>query len=253
MDLQLAGLRALVTGGTKGIGRAVVEGLAAEGASVAFCARTESAVESAVAELTGQGANVVGGAVDVGDGPSLAAWVQDAAGSLGGLDIVVTNVSALAIGPSEENWQASFDVDMMHTVRTVEAAMPFLEQSVSPSITVVSSVSAREIDFAADAYGSMKAALVHYAQAQAYQLAGKGIRVNSICPGNTFVEGGVWHQIQGGNPDLYRDALALNPTGRMAKPEEIAYAVIMLASPRASFVTGTNVVVDGALTRGVQL
>jgi NAD(P)-dependent dehydrogenase (short-subunit alcohol dehydrogenase family) len=253
MDLQLAGLRALVTGGTKGIGRAIVEGLVAEGASVAFCARTESDVEGAVAELTDQGANVVGGAVDVGNGPSLAAWVRDAAGSLGGLDIVVTNVSALAIGSSEENWQTSFDVDMMHTVRTVEAAMPFLEESASPSITVVSSVSAREIDFAAAAYGSMKAALVHYAQAQAYLLAGKGIRVNSICAGNTFFEGGVWHRIQGSDPDLFRDALSLNPTGRMAKPEEIAYAVVMLSSPRASFVTGTNVVVDGALTRGVQL
>lgn len=253
MDLRLTGLRALVTGGTKGIGRAIVEGLAAEGASVAFCARTQSDVEDAVADLTGKGANVVGGAVDVGDGPSLAAWVRDAADALGGLDIVVTNVSALAIGPSEENWRASFDVDMMHTVRTVEAAMPLLEQSASPAITIVSSVSAREIDFAADAYGSMKAALVHYAQAQAYQLADKGIRVNSVSPGNTFFEGGVWHQIQDGNPDLFRDALALNPTGRMAKPEEIAYAVIMLSSPRASFVTGTNVVVDGALTRGVQL
>jgi 3-oxoacyl-[acyl-carrier protein] reductase len=253
MDLQLAGLRALVTGGTRGIGRAIVEGLAAEGASVAFCARTESDVESAVAELTAKGADVIGGAVDVADGPSLAAWVTDAAGSLGGLDIVVTNVSALAIGATEENWRASFEVDMMHTVRTVEAAMPFLEQSSAPSVTVVSSVSAREIDFAHAAYGSMKAALVHYAQAQAYQLAGKGIRVNSVCPGNTFFEGGVWNQIQEGNPDLYRDALALNPTGRMAKPEEIAYPIVMLASPRASFVTGTNVVVDGALTRGVQL
>lgn len=253
MDLQLAGLRALVTGGTRGIGRAIVEGLAAEGASVAFCARTESDVEAAVAELTAKGATVLGGAVDVADGPSLAAWVADSAGSLGGLDIVVTNVSALAIGASEENWRASFEVDMMHTVRTVEAAMPFLEQSSAPSVTVVSSVSAREIDFAHAAYGTMKAALVHYAQAQAYELAGKGIRVNSVCPGNTFFEGGVWNQIQDGNPDLYRDALALNPTGRMAKPEEIAYPIVMLASPRASFVTGTNIVVDGALTRGVQL
>ncbi|TNC18813.1 SDR family NAD(P)-dependent oxidoreductase [Amycolatopsis alkalitolerans] len=253
MDLQLAGLRALVTGGTKGIGRAIVDGLVAEGASVAFCARTESDVDTAVEELTAKGATVVGGAVDVGDGPSLAAWVQDAATSFGGLDIVVTNVSALAIGPTEENWRSSFEVDMMHTVRAVEAAMPFLEQSRSASVTVVSSVSGREVDFAHAAYGSMKAALVHYAQAQAFELAGKGIRVNSVCPGNTFFEGGVWSNIQQGDPDLYGKALALNPTGRMARPEEIAYGVIMLASPRASFISGTNLVIDGALTRGVQL
>ncbi|SFJ98185.1 3-oxoacyl-[acyl-carrier protein] reductase [Amycolatopsis sacchari] len=253
MDLRLAGLKALVTGGTKGIGRAIVGQLADEGAAVAFCARTESEVEATVGELTAAGATVLGGALDVADGPSLAAWVTDAAASLGGLDVVVTNVSALAIGPGEENWRASFDVDLMHTVRTVEAAMPFLERSTAPSIVVVSSVSAREIDFAAAAYGTMKAALVHYAQAKAYELAGKGIRVNSVCPGNTFFEGGVWERIQHGDPKLYDEALGLNPTGRMATPEEVAYAVTMLASPRASFITGTNLVVDGALTRGVQL
>lgn len=253
MDLQLAGLRAVVTGGTKGIGRAVVEQLAAEGAAVAFCARTESDVEKTVSELTATGATVVGGAVDVADGPSLAAWVGDAATELGGLDIVVASVSALAIGPEEEKWRSSFEVDMLHTVRVVDAAMPYLEKSEAASIVVVSSVSGREIDFAAPAYGSMKAALIHYAQGLAFHLAGKGIRANSVSPGNTYFPGGIWNQVKDGNPELYSQALGLNPTGRMARPEEIAYAVTMLASPRASFITGTNLVVDGALTRGVQL
>jgi 3-oxoacyl-[acyl-carrier protein] reductase len=252
MDLQLNGLRAVVTGGTKGIGRAVVESLAAEGVSVAFCARTEADVEATVAEVAATGSKVIGGAVDVADGPSLAAWVQDAATELGGLDIVVANVSALAIGPEEEKWQSSFDVDMMHTVRVVNAAMPHLERSRSASIVVVSSVSGREVDFATPAYGPMKAALIHYAQSLAFQLAGKGIRANSVSPGNTFFPGGVWNQIKDGNPELYQEALALNPTGRMGTPEEIAYAVTMLASPRASFISGTNLVADGALTRGVQ-
>ena len=98
----------------------------------------------------------------------------------------------------------------------------------------------------------MKAALVHYTSGLAYQQAGK-VRANAVSPGNTYFDGGVWHGIEEGNPDLYATALGLNPTGRMGRPEEIAYGVIMLASPRASFITGTHLVVDGALTRGVQL
>lgn len=253
MDLQLDGRRALVTGGTKGIGRAVVEALAAEGAAVAFCARTEDDVQTAVAELSTSGATVTGRAVDVADGPALTAWVEDVARELGGLDIVVCNVSALAFGTTEEHWRSSFEVDLMHTTRVVDTALPFLERSECGSIVAVSSVSGRELDFTAPPYGAMKAALVHYTQGLAYRLAGKGIRANTVSPGNTFFEGGVWHQIKDNNPGLFEESLALNPTGRMGTPEEMAYAVTMLASPRASFINGTNLVVDGALTRGVQL
>jgi 3-oxoacyl-[acyl-carrier protein] reductase len=252
VDLQLAGLRALVTGGTKGIGRAIVEVLADEGASVALCARTDSDVVEAVEQLRGLGANVIGSAVDVGDGPALTQWVSDSAAELGGLDIVVANVSALAIGEKEENWRKSFEVDMLGTVRLVNAALPMLEKSSAPSIVTVSSVSGREIDFAAGPYGTFKAAIVHYTQGLAYQLAAKGIRANTVSPGNTYFPGGVWENIEQNDPELFNRALALNPTGRMAKPEEIARAAVFLASPAASFVTGTNLVVDGALTRGVQ-
>jgi 3-oxoacyl-[acyl-carrier protein] reductase len=252
MDLQLAGLRALVTGGTKGIGRATVEALAAEGTSVALCARTDSEVKATVRALEDSGARVIGEAVDVADGAALTEWVGRAAAELGGLDIVVSNVSALAIGPDEANWRASFDVDLMHTVRLVNAAMPHLERSQAGAVIVVSSVSGREIDFAAASYGAIKAALIHYAQGLAYELAPKGIRANSVSPGNTFFPGGTWNQLQDNNPELYAHALGLNPTGRMGTPEEIAYAVTMLASPRASFITGTNLVADGALSRGVQ-
>ncbi|MGW3624916.1 SDR family NAD(P)-dependent oxidoreductase [Streptomyces sp. NPDC000880] len=253
MDLQLAGLRALVTGGTKGIGRAIVESLVAEGASVALCARTESEVDATVEQLRGQDAKVIGRSLDVGDGPMLTEWVRDSAEGLGGLDIVVANVSALAIPNEEENWRKSFDVDMMGTVRLVDAAMPLLEKSSAPAIVTVSSVSGREIDFAAGPYGTFKAALIHYTQGLAHQLAAKGIRANTISPGNTYFPGGVWASIERDNPELFSEALALNPTGRMAAPEEIARAAVFLASPAASFITGTNLVVDGALTRGVQL
>jgi 3-oxoacyl-[acyl-carrier protein] reductase len=252
MDLGLAGMKALVTGGTKGIGRAVAEHFAAEGADVAICARNAAEVAEAVTALTACGIKATGRALDVADGPALTAWVQDAAGELGGLDIVVSNVSALAIGQDEASWQAEFSTDMMGTVRAVNTAMPFLEKSTAASVVVISSVSGREVDFAAGPYGVFKAALVHYAKGLSYQLAGKNIRVNTVSPGNTYFPGGVWEKIEHGNPSLFRAALALNPTGRMACPEEIARAVVFLASPMASFVTGTNLVVDGALTRGVQ-
>lgn len=253
MDLGLGGLRALVTGGTRGIGRAIVHGLAAEGAAVSFCARTSVDVTSTVEELTQDGHTAMGHAADVADAASMQEWVEHSAVELGGLDIVVANVSALAIPDDEANWRTSFDVDMMGTVRLVNAAMPYLEEGTASSIVTVSSVSGREIDFAAGPYGTFKAAITHYTQGLAYQLADKGIRANSVCPGNTYFEGGIWHSAQGDDPNLYQHALSLNPTGRMADPAEIARPVTFLASPAASFITGANLLADGALTRGVQL
>jgi 3-oxoacyl-[acyl-carrier protein] reductase len=253
MDLGLKGLKAVVTGGTKGIGRAIAQTLIAEGAHVAFCARHPEEVAATAAALASPGVTVLGRAVDVGDGPALAAFVQEAATALGGIDIVVANVSALAIGNDEAGWKSGFEVDMMGTVRLVNAAMPHLEASTQAAIVTISSVSAREIDFAAGPYGAFKAAIVHYTQGLAFHLAGKKIRANTVSPGNTYFPGGVWTQIEQGNPELFAQALALNPTGRMGTPQEMANAAAFLASPAASFITGTNLVVDGALTRGVQL
>jgi len=252
VDLGLSGKRALVTGATRGIGRAIADLLAAEGADVAICARNPDQVRETIAALGAEGITATGRAVDVADGPALKSWVDDAVSELGGLDIVVSNVSALAIGQDEASWNAGFGTDLMGAVRAVNAAMPHLEKSSCPAIVVISSVSGREVDFAAGPYGVFKAALIHYVKGLSYQLAGKNIRVNAVSPGNTYFPGGVWEKIEQGNPELFKTALALNPTGRMARPDEVARAVVFLASPAASFISGTNLVVDGALTRGVQ-
>lgn len=252
MDLGLKGLKAVVTGGTKGIGRAIVQTLAAEGADVSFCARNADEVARTVDEFSHYGVKVFGRVIDVADAAALASWVDDAKAAMGGIDIVVANVSALAIPNTEENWSLSFQVDMMGTVRLINAAMPYLERSAHASIVTISSVSGREIDFASGPYGAFKAAIIHYTQGLAYHLAGKPIRANSVSPGNTYFAGGVWDQIEQGNASLFKEAMALNPTGRMGTPQEMANAVAFLASPAASFVTGTNLVVDGALTKGVQ-
>jgi 3-oxoacyl-[acyl-carrier protein] reductase len=251
MDLQLDGRTALVTGGSRGIGRAVVEALAAEGATVAFCARSADGVRAAQEEMRSAGHDVHGTVVDIADGDALGAWVRDCAATHGRIDAVVANVSALAIPSSEENWAASFTTDMLGTVRFVEAALPSLEES-GGAIVTISSVSGREIDFAAGPYGTFKGAIVHYTQGLAYQLAGR-VRANTVSPGNVYFTGGVWESIEQNDPDLYAHALGLNPTGRMATPQEVARAVTFLASPAATFISGTNLVVDGALTRGVQL
>jgi 3-oxoacyl-[acyl-carrier protein] reductase len=252
MDLQLTGRRALVTGGTRGIGRAIVEQFVAEGASVAFCARTADAVKRTQDELTAGGAHVVGTALDVADAAALADWVTSTADGFGGIDIVVSNVSALAIPDEPDNWTASYEVDLMGAVRLVNAAMPYLEASDAASVVAVSSVSGREVDFAAGPYGTMKAALIHYMQGLANQLAVKGIRANSVSPGNTYFEGGVWQSIEQNQPEFFAVAMDLNPTKRMASPDEIARTVVFVASPASSRTSGANVLVDGALSRGVQ-
>jgi NAD(P)-dependent dehydrogenase (short-subunit alcohol dehydrogenase family) len=191
--------------------------------------------------------------VDVRDRAALTGWVEAAAERLGGLDAVVANVSALAIPDTEENWYTSFEVDLMHTVRLATAALPHLQASPNGSIVAISSVSGREADFAAGPYGTMKTAIVGFVSGLALQLAGRGVRANVVSPGNTYFDDGFWQNIERTVPELFSTALGLNPTGRMGRPEEMARAVVFLASPLSSFTTGTNLVVDGALTRGIQL
>lgn len=251
MDLGLKGKKVAVTGGSKGIGRAIAEGFAAEGAGVSICARNAAEVEATVASLKAKGVKAFGQALDVADGPALAAWVAAGADALGGLDALVCNVSALAVGDTAESWQKSFSVDMMHTVNAVQAAVPFLEKSSSGSIVLISSVSGFEVDFAAGSYGAIKAALIHYAKGLSRQLVGKGIRVNCVSPGNTYFDGGIWQNIEKNMPDLFASTLKVNPTGKFGTAEEVANGVVFISSPMASRISGTNLVIDGALTVAV--
>ena len=253
MDLGLKGLNAVVTGGSRGIGRHTAEIFAEEGANVAICARNANEVSAAATSLRAKGVQVFGAPVDVSDKAGIEDFVRESAKALGGIDILVANVSALAVEDNEEAWRKAFDTDMMHTVRAANAALPMLETSKHPAIVIISSVSGREVDFTGPAYGAFKAALIHYAQSLAYKLAPKLIRVNAVSPGNTYFDGGVWQKIERENPKFFAEALELNPTGRMATPQESARGVVFLASPASGFTTGTNLVIDGALTRGVQL
>jgi len=251
MDLGLKGKRAVVTGGSRGIGRAIAECFANEGADVAICARKENEVGEAAAALQAKGVKSFGRALDVANGPALSAWIAASAGMLGGIDALVCNVSALAVGDNAESWEKSFRIDMMHTVNAVAAAVPFLEKSACGSIVLISSVSGFEVDFAAGSYGAIKAALIHYAKGLSRQLVGKGIRVNCVSPGNTYFDGGIWQNIEKNMPDLFASTLKVNPTGKFGTPDEVARGVVFISSPAASRISGTNLVIDGALTVAV--
>ncbi len=252
MDLQLAGKTALVTGGTRGIGRAIVEAFAAEGANVAFCARNASEIARTEADLASYGVGVRGTVADMGDPGAVDRWVAEAAAEFGGLDAVVSNVSALDIADTAEAWENCLRVDLLGTVHLMKAALPYVELSDSPSLLAISSVSGREVDFASGPYGTVKSALIAYMAGLAFQLAGRGIRANTVSPGNTYHDGGVWQSIEAGNPELFKESMDLNPTQRMGTPQEIASTVVFVSSPLSSRTTGANILVDGGLSRGIQ-
>lgn len=252
MDLGLRGRKAIVTGATKGIGRAIVDLLAAEGCDIGLCARAEDEVEAATRELRTRGVNAVGEAVNVRDGDAYKAWLTKAVEQLGGCDIFIPNVSAGGGFDSEKNWVRNFEIDVMHTVRGAELLMPFLEKSGTGSIVIISSTNAVETFAAPMAYNAMKAALLTYGKQLAQHVGKKGVRVNSVSPGPIYFEGGAWEMIKGTQPKFYDWAVRQIPCGRMGTPEEIARVVAFIASPAASLIAGSNIVADNGFTKRVQ-
>lgn len=252
MELGLTGKRAIVTGGTRGIGRRVVDLLAAESCHVGFCARDAAQVAETAAALSSASGTIVGGAVDVTDDDGVRKWIAETAQALGGLDILVANASALAGAASAEAWRAGLEVDILGTARAVEAAMPFLEESGSASITAISSTAAVNTSGGVRAYSGVKAALINYMSGLSTNLGAKGIRANTVSPGAIFFEGGVWDTRKREAPAAYEAAVARCPLGRLGAPEEVANAVVFLASPAAGYISGTNLIVDGAATTRVQ-
>ncbi len=254
MDLGLAGKKALVLGGTRGIGRAIAETLAGEGVDIGLCARNGEQVSAAVAELEASGVRATGGAVDVTDAKALTDWIGSAADTLGGVDILVSNAGAMAQGNDLSAWKKNFELDILGAVTAFEAARPHLEKAADASgdaaFVIISSVSAAVAD-SAGSYGPVKAALIHMAKGLARDHAGRGIRVNVVSPGMVYFEGGVWHQVEQNMPDFFEKAMKRNPTGRCATPKDIANAAVFLASPASGYTTGSNLIIDGALSNRV--
>jgi len=253
MDLGLRGKVALVTGASRGLGRAMAEALADEGAYVSICARGADALNSTAKELAHFG--VMASVADVTDASQTAGWVAKTAGEFGAIDILVNNAGAAKPGglaeTSDDEWRAMFELNTFAAVRLARLCAPHMEKRGGGSIINIASIWGREAGGLLT-YNASKAAMISATKMLARELAPKNIRVNSIAPGSILYPGGSWERRFKENPAFERDFVSHElPAGRLGRPQEVAYAAVMLASPRASWITGACIPVDGAQGRSL--
>ncbi|MGE4304083.1 MAG: SDR family NAD(P)-dependent oxidoreductase [Novosphingobium sp.] len=252
MDLGLKGKKAILLGANGGIGRVVAHTLAKEGCDVAICGRSQGKVDKVVAELSKIGVKTYGEALDVSDAETVPAFVEKAAGELGGCDIFISFTS---VNPGEDTdaaWETVLGTDILPMRRGIAAARPFLAKSEDGSIVCISSTGAVEEFMGVQPYNALKAAVINYSAALSQALAAEGVRANCITPGPVWTEDGPWPQIKEGAPEFFDQIVGAIPAGRMTTGEELANAIVFTASPACKAMTGANIVVDGAFTKRVQ-
>ncbi len=248
--MNFKGQKIIVMGGSRGIGLAIAHGFAACGADVAICARGAVGLEAARKSLAEHRTNIFAAPCDLADAQQIAAFIPEAAGALGGVDVLVNNASGFGMTDDETGWAASLNVDVMAIVRASQIATPFLETSDFPSIINIASISGLRASNRSAPYAAAKAAAIHYTSTQARILSRQRIRVNAISPGAIEFPGGVWDQRKHDNPALYQATLASIPFGRFGTAEDVAEVALFLASPAARWVTGQNICVDGGQLLG---
>lgn len=251
MDLGLKGRKVIVTGGSRGIGRACALEFAAEGADVAICARGQEALDATRAALQAHGVTAFAEACDVGDSDQLYRFLTAARAAIGGCDVLVNNTSGFGLSDDDAGWQAGIDIDLMASVRATRTVTPWMADSGGGAIVHIASISALETG-SPPAYTAVKAALVAHSKTMAKALAPQGIRVNCVAPGSIEFPGGMWQQQRdSADPSLYEHMLGRIPFGRMGTPEEVAAAVVFLCSARASWISGATLLVDGVQHDGI--
>ncbi|MEZ4584794.1 MAG: SDR family oxidoreductase [Gemmatimonadales bacterium] len=253
MDLELKGKGCVVIGGSRGIGRSIALGLAAEGANVSICARGETALRATERELAALGGKVHAATCDIGEPAALVGYLRDARKALGEVGVLVHNASALAVGPTLDAWAASLRVDLMAAVHACDEVIPWMSEAGGGTILLVSSISGLECDPAPDfGYTAAKAALIAYAKKLGVMHAAQGIRANALAPGSIEFPGGLWEGAKQGQPEVYEMVRSAIPHGRLGTPKEVADVAVFLCSPRSFWITGECVSVDGGQHRGMR-
>ena len=256
MDLELNEKIAIVTGSSRGIGLAIAHALAAEGCRVTLCARTEKPLrvaEADVARSAGAPDRVLAVTADLRTEPGAQRVVEATLSAFGGIDVLVNNVSqaggAGLLDTTDAEWQEAIDQALVTTVRTSRLAVPHMRRRGGGSIVIIASIYGREAG-GRMTYNAVKAAQISLGKSLAQQLASSNIRVNSVSPGSIMFEGGSWWRRQQQDPTGIAEFVKRDlPFGRFGTPEEVANVVAFLASSKASWISGTSVVVDGCQSR----
>jgi len=244
MNIDFTGKKAIVCGGSRGIGRAIALGFAAAGGDVSICARDPKALEETRAAIAKHGHKAHAASADLSKGDAVRGYVRDAMAALGGVDLLINNASAFGTTDDDKGWTSSLAIDMLAIVHATQEALPALKKS-QGSVVNISSISAHHPAARQPPYGAIKAAVIHYTVTQAAMYAKDKVRVNCIAPGSIDFPGGVWDRRRTENPALYNGTLASIPFGRYGAPEEVANVALFLASPLASWVTGQTIAVAG--------